>query len=241
LARLPRSISDGHSKFLKELEEPQADTAPSASRQDPVPPRTRSSPAVADRGNGEGSNERQPLLRRHSHDEFDADIGGDAMAEPVPIAGGTVLGIHNLAIVFPQLIVILSPFIPWYLVALTVWLSTGCSGSERHLPRRGCRDRVRSQPPQHLPREERRGMGSSLRWILHAGKLYSFSPGLCPFGLSLTSPRIADRCSHHTRGTSNSHRETDEANAHGVEGYQRERRGTLERWNAASGRRSYPF
>jgi len=49
-------------------------------------------------------NERQPLLRRRSYDGYH-DTVGDAVAEPSPVAGGTVLGIHNLAIVFPQFIV----------------------------------------------------------------------------------------------------------------------------------------
>ena len=44
--------------------------------------------------------ERQPLLRRRSYDEVDARD-----SQEKPVAGGTVLGIHNLAIVFPQFIV----------------------------------------------------------------------------------------------------------------------------------------
>lgn len=45
--------------------------------------------------------ERQPLLRARSMD--DADILDSEAAAPV--AGGTVLGIHNLAIVLPQFVV----------------------------------------------------------------------------------------------------------------------------------------
>lgn len=47
-------------------------------------------------------NERQPLLRRQSlRLDYEAETG----EIPTPMAGGTVLGIHNLAIVFPQFIV----------------------------------------------------------------------------------------------------------------------------------------
>jgi len=59
--------------------------------------RTRSTPAVSSL-----RTERSPLLRRHSLDEIDADV-----PEPEPVAGGTILGIHNLAIVFPQFIIAL--------------------------------------------------------------------------------------------------------------------------------------
>jgi solute carrier family 45 protein 1/2/4 len=46
--------------------------------------------------------ERQPLIRRHSFDEYDTNPEDEA---PTPLAGGTVLGIHNLAIVLPQFVV----------------------------------------------------------------------------------------------------------------------------------------
>ncbi len=50
--------------------------------------------------------ERQPLLRRRSLDEFDA--GSDDIPPATPVAGGTILGVHNLAIVMPQFIVSLA-------------------------------------------------------------------------------------------------------------------------------------
>jgi solute carrier family 45 protein 1/2/4 len=50
-------------------------------------------------------NERQPLIRRRSYQEFEATVTEDGPV--VPVAGGTVLGIHNLAIVFPQFIIAL--------------------------------------------------------------------------------------------------------------------------------------
>ncbi|TFK29392.1 MFS general substrate transporter [Coprinopsis marcescibilis] len=50
--------------------------------------------------------ERQPLLRRRSYDEFDSALDEESDSGPLP--GGTVLGIHNLAIVMPQFIVALA-------------------------------------------------------------------------------------------------------------------------------------
>lgn len=48
--------------------------------------------------------ERQPLIRRHSLGPREEDEELDSK----PVAGGTVLGIHNLAIVMPQFIVSIS-------------------------------------------------------------------------------------------------------------------------------------
>ncbi|KAK0498608.1 hypothetical protein EDD18DRAFT_1158376 [Armillaria luteobubalina] len=54
--------------------------------------------------------ERQPLLRTRSLDEFEADE--DEVPSETPVAGGTILGVHNLAIVMPQfLISLVSSFI----------------------------------------------------------------------------------------------------------------------------------
>jgi len=49
------------------------------------------------------SSERQPLIRRRSFDEYAFNPEDDMPS--TPMAGGTVLGIHNLAIVMPQFIV----------------------------------------------------------------------------------------------------------------------------------------
>jgi solute carrier family 45, member 1/2/4 len=46
--------------------------------------------------------EREPLLQPSLTDDGD---GESPIEESQPVAGGTVLGIHNLAIVFPQFIV----------------------------------------------------------------------------------------------------------------------------------------
>jgi len=53
--------------------------------------------------NRPGSGERQPLIRRRSFDEYDNPPEEDMRVSPLP--GGTVLGLHNLAIVMPQFIV----------------------------------------------------------------------------------------------------------------------------------------
>lgn len=61
--------------------------------------RTRSTPAGR---RNQAVNERDPLLRRRrSFDENEAGY----VPEAESFAGGTILGIHNLAIVFPQFIV----------------------------------------------------------------------------------------------------------------------------------------
>ncbi|KAF9268105.1 MFS general substrate transporter [Marasmius fiardii PR-910] len=68
--------------------------------------RTISSPglrrALSDE-NGRG--ERRPLLRRRSLDEYDTIL--DETTSAKPLAGGTILGVHNLAIVIPQFVVAL--------------------------------------------------------------------------------------------------------------------------------------
>jgi len=69
--------------------------------------RAISIPAQLDQpGRVRQANERQPLLRRRSFDQIDA--GHDEGSEKAKMAGGTVLGIHNLAIVLPQFIVSLA-------------------------------------------------------------------------------------------------------------------------------------
>lgn len=54
-----------------------------------------------------GLDERQPLLRRWSFHESEAIVEDEDEIAATPLAGGTVLGIHNLAIVMPQFIVAL--------------------------------------------------------------------------------------------------------------------------------------
>jgi solute carrier family 45 protein 1/2/4 len=53
----------------------------------------------------EHTDERMPLLRSHS--TADVENSGESMeyTGSGPVAGGTIMGIHNLAIVIPQFIV----------------------------------------------------------------------------------------------------------------------------------------
>lgn len=90
-------------EFLKEQESEGPANAEEVAREwsrRPSHSRTQSTPAIRP----VISNERTPLIRRRSFDENDID-GNEQESEPV--AGGTILGIHNLAIVFPQFIVAL--------------------------------------------------------------------------------------------------------------------------------------
>jgi len=59
--------------------------------------------------------ERQPLIRRRSLDEYDTNPENDIISE-APSRGGTVLGIHNLAIVLPQFIVAIATSIIFRIV-----------------------------------------------------------------------------------------------------------------------------
>lgn len=65
--------------------------------------RAASSPSIILVRTQTAFDERQPLLRRQSLGPRAEPIGVGAIAQPV--AGGTVLGIHNLAIVMPQFLV----------------------------------------------------------------------------------------------------------------------------------------
>jgi len=91
-------------ELLKDLSTPSAENAR------PSHVRTLSVPVASRRG----SDERQPLMRRRSLDAYDPN------AEDVPpaarIAGGTILGVHNLAIVAPQLIVAIATSVIFWIV-----------------------------------------------------------------------------------------------------------------------------
>jgi len=78
-------------EFLKEMEEANS----TRSSINPVRNPMNSHPSI-------GHTERDPLLQYHSVDD---ESQGTSVDEAQPVAGGTVLGIHNLAIVFPQFIV----------------------------------------------------------------------------------------------------------------------------------------
>jgi len=106
-------------EFLKEMDENaaverrnealarQASSGPSIPRGRPLHTRVLSTPDNLFR-QGMPPTERTQLIRRHSM--MGRDIETDPEGEigyvgPAPVAGGTILGIHNLAIVFPQFLV----------------------------------------------------------------------------------------------------------------------------------------
>ncbi|KAJ4481670.1 hypothetical protein C8J55DRAFT_454555 [Lentinula edodes] len=66
----------------------------------PLHSRTHSTPGLRN----VHSSEHQPLLRRRSLEEFGNDAN-DESSRRTPVAGGTILGVHNLAIVMPQFVV----------------------------------------------------------------------------------------------------------------------------------------
>lgn len=80
------------------------DTPPSSSSaRRPSHIRVLSSPGFM----GRPTDERQPLIRRRSFDEHDIEVIRSEITPTNPIPGGTVLGLHNLAIVMPQFVVAL--------------------------------------------------------------------------------------------------------------------------------------
>ncbi|KAI0750774.1 MFS general substrate transporter [Daedaleopsis nitida] len=93
-------------EFLKERERESNEEGEAISREwarRPSHSRTLSTPAIR-RNSRVGEGERTPLVRRRrSFDQHNPDA-----APPEDVAGGTILGIHNLAIVMPQFIVALA-------------------------------------------------------------------------------------------------------------------------------------
>jgi solute carrier family 45, member 1/2/4 len=59
---------------------------------------------------GSESDPRTPLLRRRSLIADIEDTSKEFEVGTAPVAGGTILGIHNLAIVFPQFLVSVPPY-----------------------------------------------------------------------------------------------------------------------------------
>ncbi|EJF61160.1 MFS general substrate transporter [Dichomitus squalens LYAD-421 SS1] len=92
-------------EFLKEREREAEEDGEAVARawaRRPSHSRTLSTPAIRRNSRQNADGERTPLLRRRSFDQRDADAG---LPESESAAGGTILGIHNLAIVMPQFIV----------------------------------------------------------------------------------------------------------------------------------------
>jgi hypothetical protein len=128
--------------------------------------RNLSTPANPRRMSRRAMDERRPLLRRRSHDELDSALDTDN--NTTALAGGTVLGIHNLAIVMPQFIVRLSAPLVTSCI-LTDDPPLGRHSHQRHIPRcrRNTPDRGPGTRRLHLFWTQRRGMGASLRRLLH--------------------------------------------------------------------------
>jgi solute carrier family 45 protein 1/2/4 len=93
-------------QFLKELDSPAPERTASARTLNSRAPHTRaiSSP---DLFRTAPLSERQPLLARRRSFEDQAD--NEDAQKHTRVAGGTILGIHNLAVVFPQFLVSLYP------------------------------------------------------------------------------------------------------------------------------------
>lgn len=88
-------------QFLKEMDTPKK---PSTAHASAVGTHTRNHFRAASsptQHRWRRTDERQPLVRHRSLGPIDED----ELANAKPVAGGTVLGIHNLAIVMPQFIV----------------------------------------------------------------------------------------------------------------------------------------
>ena len=91
-------------QFLKDLDRPPPQrTARTVNRHTSLT-RTVSSPNLLRTA---VLNERQPLLARRR--SFEDQVDNDDTQKSARVAGGTILGIHNLAIVFPQFLVSLHP------------------------------------------------------------------------------------------------------------------------------------
>ncbi|KAK7060524.1 hypothetical protein VNI00_001290 [Paramarasmius palmivorus] len=98
-------------ELLKELSQP----TPPPRR--PSHSRAVSSPGIRRNFSEEAcnNNERRPLLpRRRSFDEYESAVDEHSSAKP--LAGGTILGVHNLAIVVPQFVVAIATSIIFRIV-----------------------------------------------------------------------------------------------------------------------------
>src|SRR5258707_6157126 len=94
-------------QFLKELDRPASGGSTRTVYRRTSHTRAASSPNLL---RTDVLSEHQPLLIPRRSFEGQAD-NGDAQKHP-HVAGGTILGIHNLAIVFPQFLVSLFPIPP---------------------------------------------------------------------------------------------------------------------------------
>lgn len=109
------------------------------------------------------NDERQPLVRHRSLGPLDEDD----LANAKPVAGGTVLGIHNLAIVMPQ-------FIASHLLLKQAYATDlrdlGCSCGKRDFQSSGRFCGLRRY--KYIPREDRRGLCFAFRRLMHIGLFF---------------------------------------------------------------------
>ena len=91
-----------HVQFLKELDEETRETA-SNNRTLTNSPRRLSRAVSSPPFPTEVPHERQPLIRRRSFEDYEEAVV--AIGPITPETGGTILGIHNIAIVLPQFLV----------------------------------------------------------------------------------------------------------------------------------------
>lgn len=112
--------------------------------------------------------ERTALVRRHSimgeTGAFSHDLRYVGSA---PVAGGTVLGIHNLAIVFPQFLVCASPLQESSLL-MSFTMFADCTHLERYL--QDCRFTNRPRPKQPISRQKRSILGAACGRLLRIGR-----------------------------------------------------------------------
>lgn len=91
-------------QLLKEMDEEASETTSNnsnlANSSRPRRPSSRNRAISSPSFPSDGPNEQQPLIRRRSFEDYEEVVEADGSTAPV--TGGTILGIHNIAIVFPQ-------------------------------------------------------------------------------------------------------------------------------------------
>ena len=147
-------------QFLKELDSPAPESVVRPSNRRASHTRTISSPNLL---RTVLLNERQPLLSRRRSFEDQADIEDNR--KHTRVAGGTILGIHNLAIVFPQFLVSLTHTS----LSKNLAYSKDCNRIKRNIQGRRCGSSQRSYEHWCILWQEWRCLDPSLWWTMHSG------------------------------------------------------------------------
>ena len=160
----PVLITNSH-QFLKELDSPAPERTADARTVNHRVSNTRtvSSPNLLRTAL---LSERQPLLTRRRSFEDQAD--NEDAQKHTRVAGGTILGIHNLAIVFPQFIVSLYPIAPY---DFYYYSSKYCNCIKCNIQTCRCGSSQRSYEHRSILRQERRCLDPPLWRTLHFGVL----------------------------------------------------------------------